>query len=207
MDVTQYNPADIERFRQAIKERADALGIEESKMSQEAVQAAQERAKAVLANQGSGQMLDLSQITQTAPRGKDDDLPAFLYDPEDEMTEEEMKEADPDGQLSIPQWAAKELSATSWPTPFAALKEVIVLVATIALTAAIIIGWDNVLRTAYTDFGFIPKPEDIMQGAENLVLPQGWTDGMSEDDFMKFQDEVGKVASSPAISSGSFADL
>mmetsp|Transcript_118237 Transcript_118237/g.339197 ORF Transcript_118237/g.339197 Transcript_118237/m.339197 type:complete len:291 (-) Transcript_118237:268-1140(-) len=203
-----YNSADIERFRRAIKERADALGIEESKMSQEAIQAAQERAKAGMANQGAGQMLDLSQITQTAPRGKDDDLPSFLYEPEDEMTEEEMKEADPDGQLSIPQWAAKELSATSWPTPLAALKEVIVLVATIALTAGIIIGWDNVLRNAYTEVGFIPRPEDIMQGAENLVLPEGWTNGMSEDDFMKFQDEVGKVASSsPAISSGSLSDL
>lgn len=202
-----YNSADIERFRRVIKERADALGIEESKMSQAAIQAAQERAKAGIVNLGSGQMLDLTQITQTAPREKDDDLPGFLYDPEDEMTEEEMKEADPDGQLSIPEWLAKEMAATSWPTPLAALKEVIVLVATIALTAGMIIGWDNVLRNAYTEAGFIPRPEDIVQGTENLVLPQGWTDGMSEDDFMKFQDEVGKVASSSAISSGSIADL
>jgi hypothetical protein len=178
------------------------LGIEESKVSKEAIQAAQERAKAGIANQATGQMLDLSQITQTAPRGeKDDDLPGFLYEPEDEMTEEEMKEADPDGQLSIPQWAAKELAATSWPTPLAALKEVVVLVATIALTAGIIIGWDNVLRNAYTEFGFIPRPEDIMQGTENLVLPEGWTNGMSEDDFMKFQDEVGQSTSSPSVSS------
>ncbi len=174
-------------------------------MSQDAIQAAQERAKASIANQSSGQMLDLSQITQTAPRGKDDDMPSFLYEPEDEMTEEEMKEADPDGQLSIPDWAVKELSATSWPTPLAALKEVVVLVATIALTAGIIIGWDNVLRNAYTDAGFIPRPEDIMQGAENLVLPDGWTNGMSEDDFMKFQDEVGTAASS--IPSASLTDL
>lgn len=174
-------------------------------MSQEAIKAAEERAQAAVANQGTSQMLDLSQISQTAPRGKDDDMPSFLYEPEEEMTEEEMKEADPDGQLSIPDWAVKELSATTWPTPLAALKEVIVLVTTIALTAAIIIGWDNVLRNTYTEIGFIPRPEDIMQGAENIVLPEGWTNGMSEDDFMKFQDEVGNAAS--AMPSSSLTDL
>jgi hypothetical protein len=33
-----------------------------------------------------------------------------------------------------------------------------------------------------------------------MVLPEGWTNNMSEEDFMKFQDEVGKAASSAGSS-------
>lgn len=141
------------------------------------------------------QMLDLSQISQTAPRGRDD-LPSMLYDPEDEMSDEEMKEADPDGQLSIQEWATKELALTEWPTPVGALKEVLILVGSVVFTTLLVVYWDAFLRETYTNLGFLPRPEDIGQGTENLVLPDGWTDGMSEDDFMKYQDEVGKAASS-----------
>ena len=83
----------------------------------------------------------------------------------------------------------------------AAFKEVGLLIAVVVLTASLIIGWDNFLRETYTNLGFIPKPEDIMKGSENMVLPDGWTNGMSEDDFMNFQDEVGKEGSkSPSVS-------
>lgn len=197
-----YNSSDIERVKEAIRQRTEALGIEKSKVSIEAIQAAQERAKAGVANQGeSFQSLDLSQISQEAPRGEDNSMPAMLYDPAAEMTEEEMIEADPDGQLSFQDQVAKEISSATWPTPLAAFKEVGLLIAVVVLTASLIIGWDNFLRETYTNLGFIPKPEDIMKGSENMVLPDGWTNGMSEDDFMNFQDEVGKEGSkSPSVS-------
>ena len=44
--------------------------------------------------QSPSQMLDLSQITDEAPRGPDENLPAMLYNPADDMTQEEMEEAD-----------------------------------------------------------------------------------------------------------------
>mmetsp|Transcript_118688 Transcript_118688/g.332387 ORF Transcript_118688/g.332387 Transcript_118688/m.332387 type:complete len:303 (-) Transcript_118688:182-1090(-) len=210
-----YRAADIERFRAAIKERAESLGIEESKLSKDAIKAAEARAQQAALNRGEGggqlgQMLDLTQISNTAPRGNkdDEDMLSFFDEPEDEMSEEEMKEADPTGQLSLQEWALYELKETSWPTPLAALKEVLVLVSVIAFTATLIVQWDSFLRTMYTDLGMIPRPEDIMQGSENIVLPEGWTNGMSEDDFMKYQDEVGKVASSAvSAASSAFPDL
>lgn len=159
------------------------------------------------AGETTSPILDLSQISSTAPRGQED-VPAMFYEPEDYMTDEEKKQADPDGQLSIVDWAMKEMAATNWPTPFAALKEVVILVGAVLLTTFLIVTWDAFLRDTYTNLGFIPRPEDIVQGNENIVLPDGWTDGMSEDDFMKYQDEVGKAASSISSSvSSKFADL
>jgi preprotein translocase subunit SecE len=166
------------------------LGIEKSKVTPEMIQAAQEQAKAQLNNGGSG-VLDLSQISQTAPRGQDDDTPAMFYEPSDDMSDEEMIEADPDGQMSIPDQFMKEMSEATWPTPTAAVKEVFLLVVIVLVTAGLIIGWDDFLRGFYTNLGFIPRPEDIQSGGENMVLPDGWTSNMSEDDFMNFQDEVG----------------
>jgi hypothetical protein len=182
------------------------LGIENAKLSKDAISAKVEQGRAEMAEGGgtASPMLDLSQISSTSPRGQED-VPAIFYEPEDYMTEEEKIQADPDGQLTIVEWAMKEMSATNWPTPFAALKEVVILVGAVLLTTALIVTWDAFLRDTYTSLGFIPRPEDIAQGNENLVLPDGWTDGMSEDDFMKYQDEVGKVASSAA--SAAFPDL
>jgi preprotein translocase subunit SecE len=168
--------------------------MEKSKVSAEAILKAEERAKSGMGGESFQPQLDLSNISQEAPRGEDEG-PAMFYDPENEMTEEEMKEADPDSQMSIPDQAMKEINAATWPAPDAALKEVGVLIAVVIFTAALIIGWDNFLRETYTSLGFIPTNEDIMKGAENMVLPDGWTKGMSEDDFMSFQDEVGSAAS------------
>lgn len=150
-------------------------------------------------------MLDLSQITDTAPRGEDENIPAMFYEPENDMTEQEMIDADPDGQMKLPDQFLKEIKEATWPTPVAALKEVALLLFVVVFTAFLIIEWDVLLRETYTNFGFIPRAEDIAQGSENMVLPDGWTNGMSEDDFMNFQDEVGKAASTAG--SAAFPDL
>jgi hypothetical protein len=180
------------------------LGIEKSKVTAEAIQAAQERAKSELANRGS--TLDLSQISNTAPREPEEDQPAMFYKPEDEMSDEEQVEADPDGQLSIPDQIMIELKAASWPTTGAAFREVFVLIAVVIFTAFLVIQWDSFLRETYTGLGFIPSAEDLTNGSENMVLPDGWTNNMSEDDFMNFQDEVGSAAKSAPIGKG-FPDL
>jgi hypothetical protein len=183
------------------------LGIEKSTVSKEAIKEREDRAQQEIVNRGSGG-LDLSQISQTKPRGEEDDTPAMLYDPANEMSDEEMIEADPDGQQPIPEQFMKEMREATWPTPVAAIKEVGLLIAIVILTAGLVIGWDAFLRDTYTNLGFIPRPEDILSGGENMVLPDGWTNNMSEDDFMNFQDEVSKStgSSSSPITSG-FSDL
>lgn len=175
------------------------MGIERSTVSAEAIQAAQERAKAAVENRQSGDtMLDLSQITSEAPRGEtDENIPTMFFEPETEMTEEEMIEADPDGQLSFFDQTMKEIKAATWPTPGAVLKEVALLLIVGSLSGVILINWDNFLREFYTNVGMIPKAEEISKGTENMVLPEGWTNGMSEEDFMNFRDE--QSGSSPSV--------
>ena len=109
------------------------------------IQAAQERAMEQIASRGAAMPdggLDLTQITSTGPRGEaGEDIPAMFYEPESEMTEEEMIEADPDGQLPIPEQVMKEISLATWPTPFAALKEVFLVVALVVSSSFIIINF------------------------------------------------------------------
>jgi hypothetical protein len=165
------------------------------------IQAAQERAKESVANRGQGgDILDLSQISSTSPRGQDDETPAMFYDPEKEMSEAEMLEADPDGEMSIQDQVMKEVSESTWPTAGAAFKEVFLLIFIVLATAFGVIQWDTFLRDTYTNLGFIPTKEELAQGTENLVLPEGWTNGMTEDDFMDYQDAVGSSASSASPS-------
>jgi len=179
----QYEASDIGRVRAAIKERTQSLGMEKSQVSAEAIEDAQKKAESSRASQEQGEMaqlLDLTQISNAAPRGPDEDIPAMFYDVEDDMTEEEMKEADPDGYKSIPEQVLKEVGAAEWPTPGAALREVVVLILSIVLSAVVIVNWDSFLRETYVNYGLLPRPEDIMGGSEDLVLPEGWMNNMSE---------------------------
>lgn len=175
------------------------MGIERSTVSVEAIQAAQERAKTAVENQMSGaSQLDLTQISGEAPRGEEgENVPAMFFEPEAEMTEEEMIEADPDGQLNFIDQTMKEIKASTWPTPGAVIKEVFILLLVGALSTVILVNWDNFLRDFYTNMGMIPKSEEIMKGTENMVLPDGWTNGMSEEDFMNFREE--QSSSSPSV--------
>jgi preprotein translocase subunit SecE len=173
------------------------LGIEKSAIEAENTKEAEERAKSAIANRGS--FLDLSQISSDGPSTEQDGKPSMFYDPESEMTPEDIVEADPTGQLPLPEQVNIELAGATWPTFPAAVKEVFLLIAVVIFTGGLIIGWDNVLREFYTNtLGIIPTKEEIMSGSENMVLPEGWTNGMSEDDFMNFQDEVGTTAKGAA---------
>jgi hypothetical protein len=141
--------------------------------------------------------IDLTQISQTKPRGpKDDDaLASIFYEPEMDMTPEEMAEADPVGQLPIPDQIMDTIKTATWPKPGKAVKDVVILVSTVALSALLLVAWDGFLRDFYTSFNFIPTPEQVTQPTDNLVLPDGWTDNMSETDLLKFQGDVGSKGS------------
>ena len=199
-----YDGDDTERLRAAIRARTEAMGIKKAAVDQEALKAREERAKARMDALRAGQPvddtfggIDLSQISQEAPRGGNaDNLPSMFYEPELEMTKEEMAEADPVGQLPIYDQVVDTIKTATWPSITRVTKDVFILTVSILVSALLLVGWDGLLRDTYTGLGLIPTPEQVTQPTDNLVLPDGWTDNMSEEDLMKFQDDTSSTSSS-----------
>jgi hypothetical protein len=191
-------------MRAAIKARTEDLGIEKSKVSADYIASKQAKAQqagsAAAAGEDSNSFagLDLSQISgRAAPTSKwNEDMPAMLYDPTDELTQEEREEVDPMMKASILEQGMNEFNNAKWPGLGSAIREVGLMVAVIAFTAVVIIGWDKLLKNLYTDIGFVPSPEDIKNYAaqfNGLDLPTGWTNNMSEDDVATLTDTVSSV--------------
>ena len=149
--------------------------------------------------------LDLSQISTTKVPSKaatknglwsdeEDEMPSMFYDPEDELSVEERAEVDPVGQKSFVEQGLNELQNAKWPSPMAALREVALMIVIIAITGALIIGWDKVIRILYTDIlHFIPSKEDLanyMNRFDGLELPTGWTDNMNDNDVASFSEKI-----------------
>jgi preprotein translocase subunit SecE len=149
--------------------------------------------------------LDLSKIsTERVPSkaatknglwlDKEEEMPSMFYDPEDELSLEERAEVDPIGQKSFVEQGLNELRNAKWPTPIAALREVALMIVIVAITGALIIGWDKLLRTVYTDvLHFIPSKQDLanyMNRFDGLELPNGWTNNMNDDDVASFSDKI-----------------
>jgi len=204
-----YSDDETARLRAAIRERTESMGLKKSVVSEDAQKQLEERAKARVAAARSGESLDdtfggidLSQISQEAPRGSNaDSLPSMFYEPESEMSKEEMAEADPVSQMSVYDQFIDTVQTATWPSGSRVIKDVAILVTTILLSGLILVGWDGLLRETYTNFGLIPTPEAVTQPTDNLVLPDGWTDNMSEDDLMKFQDDTSSSSSTTTTTS------
>jgi len=207
--------ANMERMREAIRLRTADMGLEKSKLSQEYFQELSRKSKEEdeRVQQGgaaSDDELDLSQISsepmvagsKTGNRGeRDKSLPNMLYNPEDEMSEEEMKEVDKVGNLPIYEQVVEELKNAKWPTLGAATREVGLLFIIVGLTGAIIINWDQLLRNVYTDLGFIPSADTIESSFSKIdFLPEGWTNGMNEQDVANLQDEIATTGKNLDIS-------
>mmetsp|Transcript_1683 Transcript_1683/g.1828 ORF Transcript_1683/g.1828 Transcript_1683/m.1828 type:complete len:372 (-) Transcript_1683:86-1201(-) len=185
-----YVASDVGRYRDAIKKRADKLGIDKLTLAEKEAFENQARAKALNAKEnpeGSmggvpksasaspgdiSQMLDLTQISMDQPKtGPEDGMPAFMYDPAKDMTEEEMIEADPTGQLPIWEQFTLTLGKAKYPPPSELVVEVIILVVTITVTATVIYSWDNLMRECAFYFSMVPRPEETLQNMEGMVLP------------------------------------
>lgn len=152
--------------------------------------------------------LDLSQISTFKPASQqrasalwgsdEEELPSMFYDPEDELTEAQRAEIDPMIEKGMIEQALHELKSTKWPDPFSALREVGLMIVVVAVTGALIIGWDKVLRGVYTDgLHFIPSQQDLanyLQRFDGLDLPSGWTDNMNDADISAFTDNVSSNA-------------
>jgi len=139
------------------------MGLEKSVLSKQIIQEANERARAGESVQG----LDLSKIRGNIP----ENMPTMLYDPEDEMTKDEKEQVDPVGQYNLIKQAENELTNAKWPNAGAVLREVAIMLAVVAFTAALIIFWDRFLRDFYTsELNLIPSKEQMNMRFEGLEL-------------------------------------
>jgi len=216
-----YNANDIDRYREAIRKRTEALGME--KKTPEEIAAQEAMAKEALGTQGDSmapaksadtpdnlsQMLDLSQITSDAPRGPDENLPAMMYDPAKDMTDDEMKEADPTGLLPWNEQIAWVLSKSKFPSALSAITETIILVVTVTVTAVVITQWDELMRQVAFDQNMVPRPEEVASSMEGMIMPDdpvlGMGGGKSGADMLKMLQEGGKQAIE-AVKDGTIID-
>jgi len=186
-----YEASDIGRYRDAIKKRADKLGIDKLTLAEKEAFESTARAKALNAKENPegiagaavgksasaspgdiSEMLDLTQISMDKPNtGPEDGMPAFMYDPAKDMTEEEMIEADPTGLLPIWEQFTLTLGKAKYPPPSDVVVEVIILVITITVTATVIYTWDGWMRECAFIFNMVPRPEETLQNMDGMVLP------------------------------------
>jgi len=216
-----YDKSDIERYREAIKKRTEALGME--KRTPEEIAAAMAAAKESRGREGDSltaapaktseelsEMLDLSQITSDAPRGPDENLPAMLYDPRKDMTQEEMEQADPTGLLPWQEQISWVLSKSEFPSALSAIGETVLLVVTVTVTALVITQWDELMRQVAFDFKMVPRPEEVASSMEGMIMPGdsvlGMGGGQSGGDLLKMLQE-GTQETIKAAKDGTLKDI
>eukprot|EP00536_Pseudo-nitzschia_multiseries_P011695 jgi/Psemu1/326555/estExt_fgenesh1_pg.C_4110008 len=229
--TSTYNVNDVDRYRDAIKKRAESIGLE--KRSAEEIAADQAAAMQKAIEQGEGlvgaaarkdpdqlsdmldeaqvQRLDLSKISSDAPRGPDEDLPAMMYDPTDDMTQEEMEEADPTGFKPWNEQIAWVIEKSEFPSPLAVLGETIVTIVTVVVTAVIFTQWDEICRKAAFDFNFVPRPEQVAKSLEGMLMPGDTilgmgAESMSGQDMLKMLQD-GTKETIKAVQDGSIKDI
>lgn len=156
-------------MREKIRSRATDLNMNKSVATQESIKIAAERARA--GEEANTPTVDLSKFNDN-----------LLTDPEDELTDEQMREIDKVGQMSIPDQIMEEVKNTRFPTPDATLKQAGLMVVIFVVTAGIILNVDELLRFQYTDWGFIPKSGEVLDYSD-LSLPDGFTDDMTDVDL------------------------
>lgn len=160
----------FDEMRAKIRARTSDLGIEESVATKEAVEAATRRAKAG-ADAEASTTVDLSKIGDSV-----------LYDPSEELTEEQQAAIDKVGQLSFFEQAKEEFANTKWPSIGATFKQSLVMLLIFVVTAGIILNADEFIRTKYTELGLIPRPDEIYDFSD-LELPEKWEEMMTDQDF------------------------
>jgi len=205
------NPGDLQdsqldAIREAVRKRAEEVGATKDTATQQYIEEATKRA---IENRANGQQpgqLDLSQITSGNEPGTrkskfDETLPAMLYDPADDLTDAEQAEADPTGQQPIWEQALTEIKASKWPDFGTVVREVSIMAFVVAITGAIIINWDALLRDTYTGLGMIPSPGDIPGQLQDLDLPAGFTNNMNEDDLALITNEMNQAGKEAGLGS------
>ena len=163
-----------DEMREKIRSRASTLDMNKSVATQEAIKAATQRAAAGEAAETP--TVDLSKFSS-----------GLGEDPEDELTDEQMRDIDKVGQMSIPDQVVEEFKNTRFPSPDATLKQAILMLVIFIVTAGVILNVDTFLRFQYTDWGFIPKSGEVLDYSD-LALPEGFTDQMTDIDLAGMED-------------------
>ena len=158
-------------MRSRIRSRASDLNMKKSVATVEAIKAATQRATA--GEEAATPTVDLSKFSSAL--GTEED-------PEDALTDEQKKEIDKVGQMSIIDQVKEEIKNTKFPTPSATLKQAVLMVIIFVVTAGVILKADELLRFQITDWGFIPKTGEVIDYSD-LSLPEGFTDAMTDSDL------------------------
>lgn len=160
-------------MRSRIRARASDMNIKKSVATAEAIKQATQRAQA--GEEAATPTLDLSSFSSSI-------TPDAEEDPEAVLTEEQKKEIDKVGQLSILEQVQEEFKNTKFPTASATLKQALLMVVIFIVTAGIILKADELLRYQITEWGFIPRPGEVFDYSD-LSLPEGFTDSMTDTDL------------------------
>jgi len=176
-DSKRFNAkkSEFDDMRNRIRARATDLKIEKSVTTAEAIKAATTRAQGL--EDASTPTVDLSKFSSALGGGTGDD-----EEPEDVLTDEQMKEIDKVGQLSIIEQIKEELNNTKFPSFDATIKQAILMIIIFVVTATIILKADELLRYQITDWGFIPRSGEVVDYSD-LSLPEGFTDQMTDTDL------------------------
>ena len=165
----EYNArgAEFGSMKDRIRARAAELDIEKSVATAEAIKKAEMRAKNMA--QADDPDLDMSVFEKR-----------LLSNPEDELTDEEMAQIDPVGQMNPVQQALEELGQTKFPGPLDVAKTVGFMAVIFAISAFVILKSDEILRELYTNWGFIPAPDQKFNYDETLKLPADWNKDLND---------------------------
>ena len=161
-------------MRNRIRSRASDLNMKKSVATAEAIKAATQRAQAGEA--ASTPTVDLSKFSSSLSSSTEEE------DPEVVLTDEQKRDIDKIGQLSIWEQINEELKNTKFPTPDATLKQALLMIVIFVVTAGVILKADELLRFQITEWGFIPRSGEVVDYSD-LTLPEGFTDSMTDTDL------------------------
>jgi len=172
--------AEYDAMRERIRSRASSIGVEKSVTTAEAIKRANVRALSGASSESPE--LDLSAFggMPKSPFKTDDE------EDEEDLPEEEKRQIDPVGSKNLLQQAREELSNVKWPSLGSTLRLTGIMLLIFIITAAYILALDNVLRTAFTEWGLIPKPDQVFDFTD-LDLPDKFTEFMTDEDITSMQ--------------------
>lgn len=150
-----------------VKARTESLGMEESVVSKQAIEAMKARAAQRAGAGPLADMVDLSQVTYGSEEKKS--VLSIDYNPEDDLTDEQMERADPVGQLNIFEQLSTELKEILFPDVQTILFKVVLLVVLAVTSSTLILTTDHYVRELYEYFGILPTVEDIQAASENSM--------------------------------------
>lgn len=144
-----------ERLRESVRARTSSLGIEAA--SRDQLKEYEERARARAAQGSLGAGLDLSKISNSLEQL------SINANPEDQLSEEEQRQADEIGFKPFYEQMLYELGQSTFPDPPAVVIKVILILILGFTTGFTIIKTDSTVMEFYKASGILPRQEDIIE--------------------------------------------